>query len=212
MAHFVIIRHGESVLNVVNQQGRVFCGQTETPLTERGREQARVAGRQLAAWKDLVITTAISSALERTRQTLDLMLPELPYAVRRLPDSPALNERSLGLFDGCRAADVYAQHPQYRDDPAFNQFDNHFTQKAPGGENLREVTDRAWAVIEELDRSHAGDILIVSHFTTIRCILGRALGLLDETVRRIRVPNTVLIIVQRGSRYRLLQGLELPDA
>jgi probable phosphoglycerate mutase len=240
MAHFVFIRHGESVLNVENRQVRVFCGQAETPLTERGREQARVVGKQLAARNDLVLTTAISSALERASQTLDLMLSELacttgqpvwsnsapiparcggaasvaaqpPHVARRLPDSPALNERSLGLFDGCRAPDVYAQHPEYRDDPALNQFDNHFTQKAPGGENLREVTERAWPVIEELDRSYAGDILIVSHHTAIRCVLGRALGLPDETVRRIRVPHTVPIIVERGGSYRLVEGLELPD-
>ncbi|MCY2986417.1 MAG: phosphoglycerate mutase family protein, partial [Planctomycetota bacterium] len=40
MSHLVFVRHGESVLNVVNRQTRVFCGQIDTPLTEHGREQA----------------------------------------------------------------------------------------------------------------------------------------------------------------------------
>ncbi len=211
MSHLVFVRHGESVLNVVNRQSRVFCGQTETPLTERGREQARNVGRQLAARKEFTFTTAISSALERASQTLELLLAELPYPVQRMPDSPGLNERSLGSFDGCQAAEVYAAHPQYRDNPEFNQFDNHFIQKAPGGENLREVTERAWPIIEELDRSYAGDILIVSHYTSIRCVLGRALALPEETVRSIRVPNAVPIVLQRGSRYRLVEGVELPN-
>ncbi len=211
MSHLVFIRHGESVLNVVNRQLRVFCGQTETPLTERGHEQARNVGKQLAAWQGLTFTTAISSALGRASETLDLLLRELPYVVRRLPDSPRLNERSLGAFDGCRAPDVYAAYPQYRDDPGFNQFDNHFTQKAPGGENLREVTERAWPIIAELDRTYGGDVLVVSHYTTIRCILGRALALSEETVRRLRVPNAVPIVLQRGDHYRLVEGVELPD-
>lgn len=53
--------------------------------------------------------------------------------------------------EGCQADAVYAQYPPYRDDPNLNQFDRHFVQKAPGGENLREVTERAWAFIERLD-------------------------------------------------------------
>jgi broad specificity phosphatase PhoE len=106
---------------------------------------------------------------------------------------------------------VFAEHPQYRDDPALNQFDNHFSQKAPGGENLLEVTERAWPVIERLDRDYRGDILVVSHYTTIRCILGRALGLSERMVQRMRVPNAVPIFVQRSGGYRLIEGVELPD-
>ncbi|NLF69854.1 MAG: histidine phosphatase family protein, partial [Candidatus Anammoximicrobium sp.] len=163
MPNFVLVRHGESRLNVVNRQSRVFCGQVDTPLTERGREQARTVGKMLAAWADLRISAAISSALGRCRESLDLILQELPYDVQRLADSSELNERSLGAFEGCQADAVYAQYPQYRDDPNFNQFDRHFVQKAPGGENLREVTERAWAVIERLDKLHEGNVLIVSH-------------------------------------------------
>ena len=211
MEHFIFVRHGESVLNVINRQERTFCGQMETPLTERGRAQAVTAGRLLAAWNGASITTAVSSTLERARETLDLILPELPHAVRRLPDDTGLNERSLGMFDARRASDVFAEHPQYRDDPALNQFDNHFFQKAPGGENLQEVTERAWPVIERLDRTCRGDVLVVSHYTTIRCILGRALGLSERRVQRMRVPNAVPIFVERGGGFRLIEGVELPD-
>ena len=84
MPHFILIRHGESQLNVINRQSRVFCGQVDTPLTERGREQARTAGKVLAAWADLRISAAISSALGRCRESLDLILQELPYPVQRL--------------------------------------------------------------------------------------------------------------------------------
>ncbi len=206
MSHLVFVRHGESVLNVVNRQTRVFCGQIETPLTEHGREQARTVGQQLSARGELRIQAAISSMLSRCRETLDSILQELPYSVERLADSAALNERSLGDFDGRRAEDVYTEFPQYRDDPNFNQFDNHFVQKAPGGENLWDVTERAWPVIEELEKSRAGVILVVSHFTTIRCVLGRALRLSDDEVRGLRVTNAAPVVLQQADGYRLVEG------
>jgi hypothetical protein len=34
MSHLILLRHGESQLNVVNRQKRVYCGQYETPLTK----------------------------------------------------------------------------------------------------------------------------------------------------------------------------------
>src|SRR3954463_7910224 len=48
MKHLVLVRHGESQLNVVNQQTRVYCGQIDTQLTDFGRRQAIEAGRHLA--------------------------------------------------------------------------------------------------------------------------------------------------------------------
>jgi len=100
----------------------------------------------------------------------------------------------------------------HRDDPASNRFDNDFVQKAPGGENLQDVTDRAWPVIVDLEQSTVGDVLIVSHITTMRCILGRLLGLSENTICSLQIPNAVPVIVERGGDYHLLEGLDLPEA
>jgi len=212
MSHLIFIRHGESKLNVANRDGRIFCGQTNTPLTDFGRQQASDVGDVLAARADLQIERAICSALSRCRDTLDLILRKLPNGVERLPESSALNERSLGKFEGRNAEDVYAEFPEYRDDPKFNQFQYNFTQKAPKGENLREVTDRAWPVVRELEAACTGDILIVSHFTTIRCMVGRALELPEKAILDLRVANAVPVILERGETHRLLEGLSLPEA
>jgi probable phosphoglycerate mutase len=210
MSHLIFVRHGESELNVANRHGRVFCGQTDTPLTDFGRRQASEVGDMLAARNDLRIERAVSSALSRCRDTLGLILRRLPYGVERLPDSSALNERSLGDFEGQSAEEIYREFPQYRDDPRFNRFQYNFTQKAPGGENLREVTARAWRAVREFEAACSGDILIVSHYTTIRCIVGKALGLPEQAILELRVPNAVPVILECGETYRLLQGLSLP--
>jgi len=175
-------------------------------LTERGREQARTAGRMLAIRSEFRIQAAVSSALSRCRETLDLILPELPYPVQRLADSPDLNERSLGEFEGRRDEDVYAELPEYRDDPALNQFDNHPTQKSPGGESLNDVARRTWVVVARLDETYSGDVLIVSHFTTIRCLLGQALDLPTEVIQRMTIPNATPIVIERANGFRLVDG------
>ncbi|HEX5102370.1 MAG TPA: histidine phosphatase family protein [Pirellulaceae bacterium] len=215
MSHLILLRHGESQLNVVNRQRRVYCGQTETPLTDQGREQARQAGRQLAAREGLQIRWAVSSCHERSRETLRLAAGELPYAVELLPPLEGLNERSLGRFEGLAEEDVFRDHPHYRDHPDFRRFMNCFVQKAPGGENLADVTLRAWSAVESLlgeslQAERAGDLLIVSHYNTIRCLLGRLLALSEQAVLDLRVPNAVPIVIRHGSRWELVDGLELP--
>lgn len=219
MPHLILLRHGESQLNVLNRQRRVYCGQFETPLTDFGREQAREAGRQLAAREELKIAWAVSSCLERSRETLRLVIEQLNYAVELLPPIAGLNERSLGQFENCAEEDVFREFPRYRDDADYSRFMNHFVQRAPEGENLAEVSIRAWRAVEELltdigagiqPAPQDGDVLIVSHYNTIRCILGQALLLEQEAVLNLRIPNAVPIVLRRSAgRFELLEGLTL---
>jgi broad specificity phosphatase PhoE len=210
MSHLILLRHGESQLNVLNRQRRVYCGQYETPLTDVGREQARVAGRQLAARSDLRIARAVSSCHERSRETLRLAIEQIAHPVELLPPVEGLNERSLGRFEGLAEEDVFRDHPQYRDHPDYRRFMNCFVQKAPEGENLAEVSIRAWRAVEQLLEKQTGDLLIVSHYNTIRCILGRALLLPEEAVLALRIPNAVPIVLRRGQRLELLEGMTIP--
>jgi len=214
MSHLILVRHGESELNVVNRTRRVFCGQFETPLTDRGREQAREAGRAIAARKHLAVRWAISSLHDRSRETLSLLVEQLPNSVELLDGHAALNERSLGQFEGRHEDDVFAEHPHFRDDEAFCSFQNHFVQKALDGENLADVTSRAWPCIEALVAERAGDLLVVSHFNTIRCILGRALDLPQQAVLDLRVQNATPIVLRRkdGGGYDLREGIALPPS
>jgi broad specificity phosphatase PhoE len=209
MSHLILLRHGESQLNVLNRQKRVYCGQYETPLTDFGREQARAAGRQLAERPHLRIERAVSSHHERSRETLQLALAQLLHPVELLPPVAGLNERSLGQFEGLAEEDVFRDHPKYRDHDDFKRFMNCFVQKAPEGENLAEVSVRAWRAVEGLLAEHAGDLLIVSHYNTIRCILGRALLLREEEVLALRIPNAVPIVLRRGPAFELLEGMTI---
>ncbi|MFA6039433.1 MAG: histidine phosphatase family protein [Candidatus Peribacteraceae bacterium] len=208
MPYRIFSRHGESECNVANTTRRVFTGQFDTPLTPHGEEEARELGRVLAARDDIRLSLAVSSQLIRARETARLALEQLPHPVR-LACIPALNERSLGIFQGRPAEEVYAEFPQYRDDPAFNKFPQDFVQKAPGGENLTDVTNRAWPVIEELEQTE-GNILIVSHMIVFRCILARMFDLTEDAMNNLQIPHAQPIIVElRKGEYRLREGLEM---
>jgi broad specificity phosphatase PhoE len=205
MRHLVLIRHGESELNAINRERRVFCGQFETPLTEAGREQARAAARRLQELDYLRVQSAISSTLDRAQETLQLILSHLPAGIELLPPSPRLVERSHGLFEGKSEEEVFQTHPAYRDDPELSGFLDHFHRHAPGGESLAVVTDRVWQVIRELTDRPGGDVVIVSHYNPIRCIVGRALNLSEGEILRLRVPNAIPIVVRCSGDYELVE-------
>ena len=206
MKHLVLVRHGESQLNVVNKQTRVFCGQIETHLTDYGRQQAVSAGKQLGELQYLRLRRAITSPLQRAHQTLTLILAQLENKIEQLPHSRDLLERSHGVFEGRSEEEVFREYPHYRDDPNYSLFMNHFEQCAPGGESLATVSERAWPTVSRLMEDE-GDLLIVSHYNTIRCVVGRALGLSSDDVLQLRIPNAVPIVLRHGQPYRLVEGL-----
>ena len=213
MRHVVLVRHGESELNALNRLQRVYCGQIETPLTARGRQQALAAAEWVRGLTFLRLKRAISSPLARAAETLRIMVGTLASDIELLAPAAELMERSHGRFEGCSEEQVFADFPHYRDDPNYCQFMNHFEQHAPGGENLTTVTRRAWPVIEALAQSDGGgDLLVVSHYNTIRCVVGRALDLPPEAVLQMRIPNARPIVLRFSPHCELIEGREILDA
>src|SRR5579864_752368 len=125
----LLARHGETVFNV---EGR-WQGQSDSPLTERGRAQARELARALA---DEPITAVYTSDLGRAAQTaaevarvhgLDVVMD-----VR-------LREIHVGEWTGKGRAEIEASWPdglrQWATEPA--------RYLMPGGESLQDAQARA---------------------------------------------------------------------
>ena len=68
----VLLRHGESIWNREN----LFTGWTDVDLSDRGREEAREAGRLLKEG-GYVFDVAFTSVLKRAIRTLDIVLDEV---------------------------------------------------------------------------------------------------------------------------------------
>src|ERR1700759_432328 len=86
-----LVRHGECRHNV---EGRV-AGRGDTPLTERGREQARMNGILLAeAEPDLLRFRFFSSPLHRAANTMEIL-----REAAKLPRDGYPSDRRLAELD-----------------------------------------------------------------------------------------------------------------
>ena len=210
MRRIILVRHGESQINAVWKEKAIFCGQLDTPLTEKGRLQALDVGRLLADASQFRISHAVSSTLVRAVDTLQLIRQQLTTAPELLPATPAFNERSLGLFEGRAKEDVYREFPEYESDPDYCNFRDHYQQKAPGGENLSEVTSRAWPALESLLKLAQPDVLVVAHCQVIRCLIARAISLDPNEISSLKIPHAVPILLTQSAtkRFRLARNFE----
>ena len=105
MHKVVLLRHGESTWNRENR----FTGWTDVDLSERGREEAREAGRLLKEG-GYVFDLAYTSVLKRAIRTLCLTLDELDLLWIPVIKSWRLNERHYGALQGLNKAETAAKH------------------------------------------------------------------------------------------------------
>jgi 2,3-bisphosphoglycerate-dependent phosphoglycerate mutase len=164
--HVLLIRHGQSQGNA---EGR-FGGHTDTPLSPRGRAEARRTARALASESFSVI---VCSDLARAIETAS---PLAKLAGLELQTAEAFRERSVGVMEGLTFEEAAARHPeQYA---ALLRRD--FEHVLLGGESYRQTLDRASRKLDELvEQYKGGRIAIYTHTGTI-CILAlHIMGALD---------------------------------
>ena len=166
-------RHGETVWNVENK----ICGVTDIPLTDRGREQARALGRQLAAG-EAGITRILCSPLVRARETAELIAAEtgLPLAVE-----PRLREQAFGRYEGTP-----------RNGAAFALAKLHFADRFGGGESMLQLAGRIYPLLDEL-RGQDGPALLVAHNGIARVVQSYFTEMTNEEYALFGIPNCALV-------------------
>ncbi len=101
MYKLVLLRHGESVWNRENR----FTGWTDVDLSEKGREEARNAGKVLKA-EGYAFDVAYTSVLKRAIRTLNFALDELDAMWIPIHKHWRLNERHYGDLQGLNKAEM----------------------------------------------------------------------------------------------------------
>ena len=91
MIRVVFLRHGESEWNKENR----FTGWTDVDLSEKGRAEAKNAGKKLKA-EGYVFDLAFTSVLKRAVRTLWMALDEMDLMWIPVINSWRLNERHYG--------------------------------------------------------------------------------------------------------------------
>ena len=105
MLRLVLLRHGESTWNKENR----FTGWTDVDLSDKGREEAREAGRLMSAEK-FEFDVAYTSVLKRAIRTLWIALDEMDMMWIPVYRSWRLNERHYGALQGLNKAETAAKH------------------------------------------------------------------------------------------------------
>ena len=99
MSKLVLIRHGESQWNLENR----FTGWVDVPLSPKGIEEAKAAGKKLAGF---TFDRAFSSVLARANETLRLVLEGIGQTGIPIEKDKALNERMYGELQGLNKAET----------------------------------------------------------------------------------------------------------
>lgn len=181
---FYFVRHGESEANAA----RRFAGQSDSPLTERGRQQAEAVARELAKVR---FDKVVSSDLSRTRDTAEVIARQQGVPVEVVPE---LREVDGGEVTG-RLFDEVAGLPGWRDD-GFVAW--------PGGETLEHVIARTLGAIDRLAHENPGKtICIVGHGGVNRILLSHFLGILPRLDRSPATNTSISVVVTDGKTHRV---------
>lgn len=151
MKHLYFIRHGQSVLNA---QG-IFAGRIDTPLTEIGRLQAKVAAENI---KNLNIDLIVSSDLGRTIETAQIIAREIGYNQQDILVNALFTEQYFGQLEG-RPWTVSPDISTY-----------------PDIETNQQMIARAKHGLAYLQTLPAETILLVSHGSFSRALLAAIQG------------------------------------
>lgn len=154
--YLYLVRHGQSEGNVV----RTFHGQTDYPLTEQGRAQARLAGEKLRA---VSFTRCCASDLVRAWDTA-LACVEGRGIV---PEAcPGLREQFVGHIEGLTWEEMGERYPDVRT----GYISDWFHTTPPGGESPEEMMARVGACVDAIV-ARGEDTLLVGHFGSLGLVL-----------------------------------------
>jgi broad specificity phosphatase PhoE len=156
-------------------------GQSEYPLTEKGRSQARALAER---WKSegMKFDLAIASPLGRARETAEIVTSALNV---KLDLNPIWMERDIGEMEGLTAEEI-RQKPQ---PPYTTPYDS----IGGNGEGDWELFLRAGQALHDLLHKPAGNYLIVSHGGMLNQVMHAIIGVaphVDPSGVRFRFENT----------------------
>ncbi|MFE4450493.1 histidine phosphatase family protein [Streptomyces sp. NPDC056796] len=193
MPTLILVRHGRSTANTSG----VLAGRTPgVSLDGRGAEQAAALPGRLAA---LPLAAAVSSPLQRCRQTLQPLLDARPGLVLHTEDR--ISECDYGEWSGRKLAEL-------SEEPLMKVVQQHPSAAAfPGGESMRAMQARAvdavrdWNARVEAEHGEDATYVMCSHGDIIKALVADALGMHLDLFQRVQAdPCSVTAI--RYTRLR----------
>lgn len=226
----MIIRHGFSSWNEKN----LFTGWVDVELTDRGREEAKRAGKKIkeSGFNPNVLFTSV---LKRAIETADIVVDELGVSDIETHRTWRLNERHYGALTGLdkkatveefgeeqvllwrRSFDVpppalppeskydFSKDPLYVDVPC---------ALIPQTECLKDVIERVLPYFEEsiAPRLLKGEnVLVVAHGNSLRALIMHIEKIAAEEISNFELPTGTPRLYEFDERFALVKAKYLED-
>jgi 2,3-bisphosphoglycerate-dependent phosphoglycerate mutase len=230
MITLVLLRHGESIWNREN----LFTGWTDVDLSDRGRDEAREAGRLLKEG-GYVFDVAFTSVLKRAIRTLDIVLDALDLMWIPVTKDWRLNERHYGALQGLNKAETAARYgeaqtkiwrrsydvpppPLSPDDDRHPSHDRRYASLAPGElpltESLKDTVARflpAWhGSIAPAIRS-GQRVLIAAHGNSLRALVKYLDHVSDADIVERNIPTGIPLVYELSDDLEPIRNRYLGD-
>ena len=228
MAHkLILLRHGQSDWNLKN----LFTGWTDVDLTEKGRQEAAEAARQIRG-EGLDFDLAFTSVLKRAIRTLWIVMDGMDRMWVPVTRAWELNERHYGALQGLDKAETTRRHgeeqvhiwrrsydipppPLEADDERHPRFDARYRDvdpdRLPATESLKDTLARVepyWRTQITPRIREGRRVLIAAHGNSLRALVKMLDGVSDEEIVKLNIPTGIPLIYDldddlnaTGSRY-----------
>ncbi|MBA2729631.1 MAG: 2,3-diphosphoglycerate-dependent phosphoglycerate mutase [Euzebyaceae bacterium] len=190
MSLLILLRHGQSTWNAENR----FTGWVDTPLSDAGREEARLGGRRLAA-QGVTVDRAFTSTLVRAIDTGRIVLDELGQHNLEQLQAWQLNERFYGALTGRNKLQTAEE---------FGAEQVHIWRRSydiapPGGESLADTANRTLPYFDEVvlpATLEVATVLVSAHGNSLRSIVKELDGLDDDAVTRLEIATGIPLVYE----------------
>jgi len=215
MPKLVLLRHGESAWNRENR----FTGWTDVDLSEKGLQEAKLAGKLLKE-AGYTFELAYTSVLKRAIRTLWLALSELDLMWIPIHNSWRLNERHYGALQGLNKAETAQKYGEEqvhiwrrsydtpppaleRNDPRYPGLDPRYQHlkgdQIPLSESLKDTVARFlpyWHDTIAPQVKEGRKILIAAHGNSLRALVKHLDKISDEEIAELNIPTGIPLVYE----------------
>lgn len=227
----VLLRHGQSQWNLENK----FTGWTDVPLSEKGVEEAKNAGR-LMLEEGFRFDMAFTSCLKRAIKTLWLALEEMDRMYIPVTKDWRLNERHYGALQGLNKAETAKRHGEAQvkiwrrsydvPPPALELDDDRYPGKdpryagltsmeLPRTECLKDTVARVLPYWRDViaPRVKAGkSVIIAAHGNSLRALVKYLDNISDDEIIGVNIPTGIPLLYELDEDLKPVSHRYLGDA
>jgi 2,3-bisphosphoglycerate-dependent phosphoglycerate mutase len=226
----VLLRHGESIWNKENR----FTGWTDVDLSEKGKEEAKKAGRLLKK-EGFVFELAFTSVLKRAIRTLWIVLDEMDLMWITVQRCWRLNERHYGALQGLNKSEMAqkfgeeqvliwrrsydvpppALEPQDLRSPLNDPRYRDLSPKdIPLTECLKDTVARFlpyWHENIAPTVKSGKKVIIAAHGNSLRALVKHLDNVSDEEIIKLNIPTGIPLVYELDQNLKPIKNYYLGD-